>query len=204
MSAGCDGTNLPGPRQKGPGDGDADVSSASWCDEQTRLDAHVAWIKPTTGLCPHAIWCPSTPPFLLSRTVSFPLSSMFEWSSPFGGCPSPPSVTNPHSAIPQGILSLPLWNHSWLHKKKKQLDFPGYFPLCLYFYFEEKKLQKISMKGKIYIHEKSARKKGKSLVWRADVGNWRVKEQRYSLQCNSLSQFESTVGGPKHENESVG
>lgn len=203
MSAGCDGTNLPGPRQKGPGNGDADVSSASWCDEQTRLDAHVAWIKPTTGLCPHAIWCPSTPPFLLSRTVSFPLSSMFEWSSPFGGCPSPPSVTNPHSAIPQGILSLPLWNHSWRHKKKTT-RFSWTCPTLSLLLFWGKKTAENQYERKNIYTWKKCKKKGKSLVWRADVGNWRVKEQRYSLQRNSLSQFESTVGGPKHENESVG
>lgn len=113
-------------------------------------------IKPTTGLCPHAIWCPSTPPFFLSRTVSFPLSSMLERSSPFGGCPSPWSVTDPPSAIPLGILSS---SQKSLITSLKKFFFSWTFPTLSSLLFWGKNSRKSVWKEKIYMHEKSAGKK---------------------------------------------
>lgn len=70
-----------------------------WSGGETLLDAHVAPIKPTTGLCPHAILCPSTPRhlllLLLSRTASPPAFSIFFRSSP-PGCYMPPSPSSRH------------------------------------------------------------------------------------------------------------
>lgn len=112
-----DGAHLPGPtRRKGPGSvGSQRLVDIHGAAEETSPDAHVAPIKPTTGLCPHAILRPSTPrcPLLLlpSRTASPPAFSIFFRSSP-PGCyvdpPTPPPSrcgTFSHAVIPPGFQS---------------------------------------------------------------------------------------------------
>lgn len=85
-------------------------------------------------------------------------------------------------------------------KKNKKTRFSWTFPTLplLLLWGGEKNCRKSVFKKTPW------KSKSKFLGWRANDSNDRVKEQRYSSQPNSLSQFESTVGGPKHENESVG
>lgn len=82
-------SHLPGPRRRRDRGsvGNHHLVDIHGSGEETLPDAHVAWIKPTTGLCPHAILCPSAPhhlPLLLSREASSPELSIFFRSPPVG------------------------------------------------------------------------------------------------------------------------
>lgn len=101
-----------------------------WIGEETWLVAHVAQIKPTTGLGPHAILCPSTPPLLLSRTASSPVSSIFK--NPLHLVVVRPLWVSLFPTMPV-LWVFPLFSTDISHVFKIK-PFPRHCQLCFYFY----------------------------------------------------------------------
>lgn len=129
MSAGCDGTYLPGPRQT-----DLVTGKPTFHRHHEATNRHGethTWLGSNQPQA--SVLTPSDVPpplhFSYPVYVSFLLSSMFELSSPVGGCPSPWSVTDSHGVILRGYsLSLVPTHVSIKKEQKKTTRFSWSFP----------------------------------------------------------------------------